>query len=511
MSILKYNLRLIKQGGRDTEGILDEHHLSRIQQRHPDKIAGLMERITNGDFRMVAPLTYFTEGQELGRRAIKGIEFVSKVPRKQKVYSTIIETIYSSPTLEVGNGSSEIVAIFEDNFLIEQHTLTCKNGRMLRVQRLEKNASGMGYRYYLRPITLEVNGKSGFLASDFAVGETFAQLPVGTVSNSKSFGNRTTLEYNAEITNQISIFRKSMHLAGNVSSIYECTIDGNNGNKGKLVFTDLDLKYRMQFSMGVEEHMWLSKYNRDTNGIIHLTDDDTGEVVPYGAGLEEQIYHEDTYSEFSLKRIESMIYDMYFSATDSTKVLSTNEFLVFTGMRGLQKADAAIKKEISDLAMISSEIFLNRRNGGLDFGNKAYSDNKFVFGENFRSFKTGWGQIVTFVHLPFLDKSAYAANYIKDNEGYPVCSSHMFGVDMSKYEDTDGNLVRNVQMVYQEGRSFIQGVEQGMTVIPLSYTGNSKNLNLATSQDKSSVHCLGTKMVHMMNPTTSFKLYYGVN
>ena len=92
----------------------------------------------------------------------------------------------------------------------------------------------------------------------------------------------------------------------------------------------------------------------------------------------------------------------------------------------------------------------------------------------------------------------------------PLTSYEMHFVDMSTY---DGEL--NVQLVSQKGRSLIRGIEQGMTLLKGlnygDYSGNTMDIKLSTSQDKTSIHYLKTLGVAIRRNTHCFSLYCTAN
>lgn len=56
----------------------------------------------------------------------------------------------------------------------------------------------------------------------------------------------------------------------------------------------------------LEEDLWFSEYNRDSNGIIHLKDEKTGEAIPRGAGVLDilkAVGNYETYSVLTLNRL----------------------------------------------------------------------------------------------------------------------------------------------------------------------------------------------------------------
>jgi len=71
----------------------------------------------------------------------------------------------------------------------------------------------------------------------------------------------------------------------------------------------------------LEEDLWFSEYNRDSNGIIHLKDEKTGEAIPRGAGVLDilkAVGNYETYSVLTLNRFDRIITRIFDNRIDST-------------------------------------------------------------------------------------------------------------------------------------------------------------------------------------------------
>jgi len=252
-------------------------------------------------------------------------------------------------------------------------------------------------------------------------------------------------------------------------------------------------QHELNYKQDVEENLWDSEYNRDGNGRIMNYDPDTQLPIPYAAGLIQQIPNVDTYGMLTTTKIKQVIGDIMYGATDTDNMNIT----LFTGTGGKREFSDALMKDASGWSLYDGAL-----NDTITGGPRG-----LVYGAYFTQFRHIDGHTITVADLPILDhggRAQVAPRHPVSN--LPMTSYEMHFVDMTKY---DG--VNNVQLVSQKGRSLIRGIEQGMSLIKGSsygdYKGNTMDIKLATSQDKSAIHYLKTCGVALRRNTHCFSFY----
>lgn len=261
------------------------------------------------------------------------------------------------------------------------------------------------------------------------------------------------------------------------------------GGVTKYFMPHFEWKKEEEFNEGVEELLWESEYNKSESGVILNVDEGTQQPIPYGAGLKQQIPNRDTYGVLTVAKLNRVITDALYGAAD--KAEGQTEMIIFGGQGAREDFSNAIKEDINSWSLYDGA--LNNTLGG--------NATSLVYGSYFTAYRHISGVICKFVLLPYLDFGAKAEIAPKHPiSGKPMTSHSFYFVDMSRYDGQN-----NVQLVSQKGREHIRGIEQGMTVVP-NYTGNTKEINLATNQDKSSIHMLRTCGVAIRRNTHCYSL-----
>jgi hypothetical protein len=232
----------------------------------------------------------------------------------------------------------------------------------------------------------------------------------------------------------------------------------------------------------MEENLWFSTYNRLANGQIMLKDPDTGLPIPMGAGLVDQIPHEDTYSFLTTSKLKSTVLDVTYGAKDAPTNIT-----LFTGIGGAEEFHNACLDGAAGLQIIGDKFVTG-------------SDMNLMLGGYFNRYKTPQGVIITVQLMNLLDHGSRAEIAPKHPiTGLPMTSYNMYFVDTSTY---DGQ--RNVVMVTQKGRSYIEGWEKGMAA--MKEMGLAPTNYVSTEQDKSAVHKMAARGVALRRNTHCFAL-----
>jgi len=76
-------------------------------------------------------------------------------------------------------------------------------------------------------------------------------------------------------------------------------------------------------------------------------------------------------------------------------------------------------------------------------------------------------------------------------------------IDHSTISDDDLGDVRNVQIVYEEGREWQVGVYKGMAPLPQEWAVAAGNM-ISDTKDIASYEVITSQGINILNPTTSF-------
>ena len=474
------------------DGYTSNLSLAKARMSKSDTINPVVTFLQGNEQKMF-PLLFLTEGQMKGVqwKGIEDVEYDWPIFGKLKHTSEVVSHSYTGVDFVGAIANEEIAVIFKDAFLKFQHNVVSPNNVWCRVIRRPVKVA-TGYLYHLQ---LVKNANTPNLPiGEIKQGTLWAMIGAANVSEAYSVGNESNRRIPGKAKNQIGIIRKSYEFAGNIGNrTVEYLLPTKNGVT-KLWQPFEEYEHEMEFKRSCEESLWESQYNRDANGNILTIDPDTGLPIPYGAGLKAQIPHRGTYSTLTFKKINRIISDIFYGASDKQNV----NVVLFTGTSGKEEFSNAIMTEAKSWTIYQGA--LNNTITG--------SAMNLTFGAAFTHFRHIDGHMVSVVTMPYLDHSGYADKSPRHyTSGRPLSSYEMHFVDMSTYDGEN-----NVQLVNQKGRSMIRGIEQGMTLLKQGnsfsdYSGNGKDLVVSTSQDKSAVHFLKTLGVAIRRNTHCFSLY----
>lgn len=466
----------------DSKGFTDENSLANALLTKPDTISSVITFLA-GKEEDNFPLHFMTEGQKGGLKSTKEINDIqyewSTFKRLRK--GSKIHT-YSGGA-SAGIGGSAIVVTMEDGWLIPQYLIVTPNQTVMRCE-TKTPVGGNLYEYTFRLWAAE---PTEYLdASQLVVGTTWVMEGGAPVSESFSMGNKSNIVTPGKMRNQISILRKSYHLGGNVANKTVELKFKVNGADTNLWIDFERWQHMLNWRYDCEEHYWNSKYNRNVYGQIVNKDPDTGLPIPTGAGIDDQIKNRDTYGVLTARKIKNTVLDVTYGASDGPL-----NIVLYTGVGGAEAFHDAMLEESNRYGQIIGDKFIENTPGGLSLG------------KYFNRYLTPQGHIITVKLVNIFDYGSRAQNAPKHPiTGLPMTSYDMYFVDQSMYEGE-----KNLIMVTQKGRSFIEGVEKGMAAI---YTMNGmpapSNNYVSTEQDKSSVHYMAAKGVCIRRNTHCFKL-----
>ena len=474
----------------DSKGYTNENSLAAARLTEPDYINKVLTHLQGRESDMF-PLTFLTEGQEGGVRPveIEDIQYRWRVIGKLDKADEVVGSSYTAASTP-GAGGAMIKVTFKTNYLKKQHTIVGSDGSQCRVVANPEPTTG-GWLYTLELLdTNKSNYVDPYLLQS---GAMWAMEGPGTVSESLSYGNESNITAPGEVKNQISILRKSYHIGGNVGSrTVGVQFPAKGGGTTTLWMPFEEWRHELMWKKHCEEHYWFSKYNRNASGEIMNTDQETGLKIPHGGGVVDQIPNTDTYSRLTANKLDNTVLSVMYGRQDEW---SPKEVILYTGIGGAREFDRALKEEVSGLSQITGDKFVRGEGYNLTYGGY------------FKAYETNEGLRIIVKKLNILDHGGRAKVAPKHPEytNMPLTSFDMYFVDQTSYEG-----VPNVRMATQKNRGLIRGVEQGMALLKGSsygdYSGNSKDLQLATSQDKTSIHYLAAKGIAINNNSHCFAL-----
>lgn len=426
------------------------------------------------------PLSFVTEGMGNTKKiSTTDLSYKLGLLGKPKKTSTIATSIYSGSD-KPGRGRTKFKAIFGDRWFHKSLSVFSPSKIECRVQGDPIQVPG-GWSYDL--VLMNPSIEAYVPVADLTAGAVWGRS-IAKVGKERSRGVESR-SYSPFVTqNQLSVVRDTYKLAGNVKNkvmVLEIKADG----KTFKFWTQWEMFLRqMEFKEKCETDLWYSEYNKDSDGVIHVIDEDSGEVVPSGAGMLQQIPNQDSYSILTTTKLESLVTDIFFNASDADKV----NVDIFTGTGGMRSADTAMKTATAGFTLVDTK----QVSGDAGSGN-------LMYGAYFNAYRSRDGHSVTFRKLPLLDRGVMAdISQRHPIENLPMESFNMYCVDNSTYGG-----VKNLQYVSESGREEVNKVVPGMAQLPDGY---NDTLFISSDIDASSVEWMKTQGIAMIKPTNSFKL-----
>lgn len=482
--------RVLHHESFDDSGYTNHESLAKARMTNPDSLNPIITHLMGREDKKF-PLLYLTEGQKKGVKyiEIKDVEYDWPVFGRLRRTDAVVGHEYVS-TDKIGYGGAAVYVVFKTQWLKAQHNIQSPNGIKCRIlSRPERVATGFRYK-----LDLIRNSNTAVIPFDELKPNTLWSMVGGAnVAESYSSGNESNKQMPGKLRNQLGILRKSYEIGGNVAYAMTTFEFNINGKKTNYYLPFEEWQHEMNFKQDCEESLWESTYNRDENGTIMNIDEETQLPIPFGAGVKDQIPNRDTYGKLTLKKLKQTIGDALYGATDAQQVNVT----LFTGLGGKEEFSDAIQDKMSGWSLYNGALN-NTVNG---------SPMNLTYGTAFTQYRHIDGHMVTVAHLPYLDFGGSAQNApLHPISGRPMTSYEMHFVDMSVYDGEN-----NLQIVTQKGRSLIRGIEQGMALIKNTnygdYSGNTMDIKLATSQDKTSIHYLKTLGIAIRRNTHCISLY----
>jgi hypothetical protein len=433
--------------------------------------------------RMNFPLSFISEGMGSTQKVSStDLSYKIAIIGKPKKTSTVASSLYAS-TDRPGRGHAKFKVVFADRWFHKSISVYSPSRIECRVQSDPRPVTG-GWEYDL--VLMNPDPNAYIPISDVTAAAVWSR-GVAKVSKERSRGVESRSYSPFATQNQLSVVRDTYKLAGNVKNKVMVLEIKANGKTFKF-WTQWELFLRqLDFKERCESDLWYSEYNKDADGVIHVIDEDSGEVVPSGAGMLQQIPNQDTYTIMTTTKLETLITDLFFNASDADKV----NVEIFTGTGGLRQADVAMKAASAGYTLVDTKQISGE-------------GNNLMFGAYFNVYRSRDGHTVTFRKLPLMDKGIMADNSPRHPiDDLPLESYNMYAIDNSSY---DG--IKNIQYVSESGREEITKVIQGMSPLPDGYTDS---IYSSSDIDASSIEFMKTQGIAFIKPTNSLKIFNKFN
>jgi hypothetical protein len=479
----------------DASGYTDENSMSRLLiGGKPSKINQNLTYLFGRDTDKF-PLSFITEGQG-NVKEIDEVQYWWDVQGRMKITEEVVSHGYSAGDAP-GINFTTFYVVFKSQWFPRDWKLIAPDRTIYRVM-AEPQVVVNGYRYALNMIT--TNPNDFCILTNLAVTKHWV-LAAPAVAESKSRGNKSNKQAPGKLVNQIGFQRFSMKIAGNAANkVTEIEIPTKTGGTSMRWMPEEmrqfeDLKRQM-----IEEDLWTSKYNRLADGNITLIDAETGEPIPQGAGILEQVEEAnfDTYGyDLSVNKIKNTINDVFYNDTDSGKM----EVMLHCGSGFADDFDRGIKSEGStnQYWYKMSEEEIRNSKGTLEYG---------AYFTRYRHIK---GHIITVQVSNFFDFGSIAQmerdnGDIHPRTGYPMFSHTGVFLDQSVY-----NGERNIKMACMKGQVDLVGIVRGITPLPVEWAGaglpNAKDLGIIShDRDEASYETKTSRGLHISNITRCFML-----
>lgn len=483
----------------DSRGYTDQDVLYKHKLIDPVQLSKNLTYLWGKDSNMF-PLLASTEGQGLLKpmkpKALNDTQYEWSIMGRMKHTSQVYGLSNTSLT-KPGLGFTPIKVIFEDNWLIGQHGAISPDGQhLVRIQGEGKKLSSGKSEYTL--VIMGGDATEYISVDNFQKGKYWV-MSAPSVAPSLSVGNRSNSMAPAKMTNQFGFQRYSKVISGNVAnkvSRYEFDLEGGGTTT---LWMPFEMKqFEIDRRLLAESSLWYSKYNRDDNGQITTKDPDSGKAIPMGAGVFEILEstgQHDTYSTLTRNKWDTVVTNIFANRVDKTPM----EITLYTGAGGMREFDNAMKNDV-----FSKGYFTEMGKQEIMEGSK--SGQYLSYGNYFRHYRTVDGYILNVTETNFFNQGILAELDRKNGrliDGLPLSSYTYVFIDHSMTDDGE----RNVQLVCEEGRELMTAIYRGMTNLPASWGGISKDkLEIATTQDIASYEVMTSLGVAMKNWTTSYKL-----
>lgn len=485
-------MRILRNQSFDTSKYVDENFLYSGKLVDIPTISKNITYLQGKDTNMF-PLSFLTEGNDrVVKKTFKSkdTQYTWDVMGHMSLTNKVVGLSNSAIT-NPGKGITYFKVIFEtDKFPKDFGAVTPDHKHIIRFTDEPVKLGNNMFEYEAQIITADY---STFIdLKNFTPGYSWV-MSTPTVPLSKSTGNRSHRTLPGKMTNQLSLHRHTLNIAGNIANkatVYE--FKTSSGGTTNMWIPEEMNQWDFTRRALDEDDLWYSTYNRDTNGNITTIDKVTNQPVPTGAGVKQfltAVGNHQYYTTFTLDLLENKINQIY-----SNRVDGGNAEIVIYGGAGAKRV---FQRAIKDVAVNSQYYEKLSQEEIKSIGST------LEFGKYFSSYRTIDDKVITFVESQMFNVGA-RAQQDKENgrviDGFPLESYNMVfldhGVDAESGEP-------NIQMVKEDGREMLSGIYKGLTPLPAEWKAVYSDF-LSTDRDEASYEIMYSNGIAIKNATTSF-------
>jgi len=288
-----------------------------------------------------------------------------------------------------------------------------------------------------------------------------------------------------KLKNMLTIMRMKYDITGSAySSVMVIELrDPKTGKATRYISDYQEWVALRQWYERVDRMTMYSKYNADSNGVIHLRGTN-GRPVAIGAGLLQQISPSNRkyYTTLTLDLLDTFLFDL------SYNILGQGErkFVLLTGEMGMREFDRVLRDKASGYTLVDS-VFISG------------SGQKLTLGGQFVTYRGLNGIEVTVKHFPIYDNPVYNRK-LHPVSGRPLESYRMTFIDAGM---RDGE--PNLQKIVRKDREFVIWHNAG-SVAPGAGHAKSVTTLRSNAKDGYTVNFLSEQGIMLKDPTSSGEL-----
>lgn len=440
----------------NADGMTDENSLANALLTQPDVLSPVITHLSGREDKRF-PLSFLTEG-------MGNVKYINDVEYDYPVMGRLNKSVLCvDASLSITPQGGTVT--FADRWFVKNYIVEFGDTNNTQVRIVgDPVQSGAGWKYNVELVSSEMS--DSVTGSDLTGKQAVQLFAANAFSGSR--GNESNWVAPSKMRNQISLIRKSYRYEGNMPDRvvnFEFNVGGRSTN---LWYDFEEYQHMLRWKEECELALWYSRYNRDSNGLIHLRDEN-GKAIPLGSGVIEQIPNVDTYSVLTAQKLKGVVRDALYGASDASQM----NIVLFTGLGGMEEFDNAMKDELA------SQQYIKNTDPSSFVGG---SGRNLSLGGFFTQYTHIDGHTITVRHLPLFDHGARAlASDRHPVTGLPMESYRMIFLDMSTYDGQN-----NVSMITRKNRELVRWAVAGATVPP-GFGGNALR---ATDVDGSAVHFL---------------------
>lgn len=478
----------------DTKPLIDEESFYHQRQGTPSELTKTITYIL-GSYKRNFPISLMTTGGEGfgggtgGAVELDDVQFTYPVMARRDKASVVYSTEYSGGDTP-GIGHAKFYITFMDNWIKRYYVIQSELGVQAYIHSDGEPVQG-GFRYEAQ---LDPAGPSDFCPlSQLNNGVRWAELNTAVAeSESRSTESKTIMP--GLFKNQMGFQRAGISWAGNTANKMMRIEMDMGGNKTSVWMDYIMWQFEERWLTEKEHMYWYSRYNRMVDGTVGLKDMLTSKIIPRGSGLLEQITNKATYSTMTYNTLQNKIGDALFGQSDTAGM----DITLMTGTGG--------KREFHQAMIAAGAQFV----AGVGVADKFVtgSGQNLMLGGFFDGFYHIDGYTIKVKHNPIFDTGRVAqVSPLHPKTGFPLESYRMVFLDN---RDVDGS--PNIRHVVQKGRSYIDGVTNGLTPMPRSIkillggSGGEASKYLSNVQDKAEYSRMSSGGIQLMRGNCCFDL-----